>query len=621
MPRSSRIEWWKFILISMLILLVVGSATAQTTSFTYQGYLTDGSNPATGVYDLQFRLLDALGGGNQVGSTLVRDDVAVNNGIFSVTLDFGATAFPGANRWLEIGVRPGASTGTFSLLNPRQPITSTPYSIQSLNAVTANSAMNLSGSLAGDVTGTQSATTLANGAVTTAKLADGSVTDAKINDVAGSKVTGTLPVASIPAGSGNYVQNGMALQAASNFNISGNGVIGGSLGIGLSNPAGSLHVKGVSPVRILGDTTTLSGTESVDFFARSSLFNSDLGGMRIQRQANGNIDTLFFAAQLGNSATEKMRITGNGYVGIGTSIPQSLLHLRMDAASAPGPTLTLMNGAGGLGASANIDFSTYDTAGGAPTARISAVHHPDASGETADIIIYTRDNVIGDPLGEVLRITADGRVGIGTAFASIGQEMLFVRPIGNYLAARFVGNVNVTGGLTAASKSFKIDHPLDPENKYLYHVAIESPDMKNLYDGVVTLGANGEAEVELPTYFQALNRDFRYQLTCLGDYAPVYIAKKIQGNRFKIAGGRPGLEVSWQVTGIRQDAWANQHRVVVEEEKPSQERGHYLHPELFGQPEEKSEQSARDPELMTRMKERREQIKSLARPVTQSNRP
>ncbi|MGE0886855.1 MAG: hypothetical protein AB7P14_25320 [Blastocatellales bacterium] len=123
------------------------------------------------------------------------------------------------------------------------------------------------------------------------------------------------------------------------------------------------------------------------------------------------------------------------------------------------------------------------------------------------------------------------------------------------------------------------------------------------------------------SYFQALNKNFRYQLTCLGNYAPVYIAKNIQGNRFKIAGGQPGLEVSWQVTGIRQDAWANQHRVVVEEEKPPQERGSYLHPESFGQPEDKSSQSAGDPKLIKRMREQHEHINPGAQPPTQPNRP
>ena len=97
--------------------------------------------------------------------------------------------------------------------------------------------------------------------------------------------------------------------------------------------------------------------------------------------------------------------------------------------------------------------------------------------------------------------------------------------------------------------------------------------MKNIYDGIVELGEAGEAVVVLPDWFEALNETFRYQLTCIGGYAPVYVAREIEDGRFGIAGGRPGLRVSWQVTGIRHDAYAVAHRIAVEEAKPEEERG------------------------------------------------
>jgi len=172
-------------------------------------------------------------------------------------------------------------------------------------------------------------------------------------------------------------------------------------------------------------------------------------------------------------------------------------------------------------------------------------------------------------------------------------------------AGHFDGNVDVVGSLTKTSGSFKIDDPIDPANKYLYHSFVESPDMKNVYDGVATLDGNGESVVQLPDWFQALNRDYRYQLTCIGGFAPVYIAEEVNSNQFKIAGGKPGMRVSWQVTGIRQDAWANAHRIPVEEMKPEKERGYYLHPELFGAPNEKSINWAQRPELMRRISARR----------------
>jgi len=153
-------------------------------------------------------------------------------------------------------------------------------------------------------------------------------------------------------------------------------------------------------------------------------------------------------------------------------------------------------------------------------------------------------------------------------------------------AGQFQGDVNVDGTLSKDAGSFKIDHPLDPANKYLYHSFVESPDMKNIYDGVAVLDANGEAWVELPEWFEALNADFRYQLTCIGGFAPVFIAEEIRDNAFKIAGGRPETKVSWQVTGIRQDPYAMAHRIPVEQDKPEQERGFFRHPELYGQPDD-----------------------------------
>lgn len=141
-------------------------------------------------------------------------------------------------------------------------------------------------------------------------------------------------------------------------------------------------------------------------------------------------------------------------------------------------------------------------------------------------------------------------------------------------AGFFQGRAHVNGTLSKSAGSFRIDHPLDPENQWLFHSFVESPEMLNIYDGVVTLGADGTATVGLPSYFTALNRDYRYQLTCIGAHAPVYVARKVDDDgTFAIAGGTRGLEVSWQVTGVRQDDYANDHRIVPEVPKPAAERG------------------------------------------------
>ncbi|MFZ0667406.1 MAG: hypothetical protein WAM97_16750 [Acidimicrobiales bacterium] len=167
--------------------------------------------------------------------------------------------------------------------------------------------------------------------------------------------------------------------------------------------------------------------------------------------------------------------------------------------------------------------------------------------------------------------TSSGENGVGLYATSANSNSLYV-----------IGNATVTGSVSKGGGSFKIDHPADPENKYLYHSFVESPDMMNVYNGNVTLDIDGKATVELPDWFEALNRDFRYQLTPIVSFAPLYISKEIGENKFEIAGGNSGQRVSWQVTGIRQDAWANANRIPVEVDKKEEDRGCYLHPELFG---------------------------------------
>lgn len=185
-------------------------------------------------------------------------------------------------------------------------------------------------------------------------------------------------------------------------------------------------------------------------------------------------------------------------------------------------------------------------------------------------------------VGSGFGVVAEGSSYGIAAYGSVG---IYAAPTANNtIAGLFGGNVQINGNLTKSSGSFKIDHPLDPANKYLYHSFVESPDMKNIYDGSVTLDEKGEAMVDMPDYFSALNQDFRYQLTAIGAPGPnLYIAQKIKDNHFKIAGGKPGMEVSWQVTGIRHDAYARDHRIAVEEDKGN-ERGLYIYPAGFGQP-------------------------------------
>jgi len=194
--------------------------------------------------------------------------------------------------------------------------------------------------------------------------------------------------------------------------------------------------------------------------------------------------------------------------------------------------------------------------------------------DSTGIAVYGRAYYCDSTIG-MYADTYGGAVNIG----------LFARaPSGaNDWAGYFDGDVWITGNVWAADKFFKTDHPQDPANKYLTHASMESSEMLNVYSGTIVLDGNGEAAVALPDYFEDINKDFRYQLTAIGAPGPnLYIAEEINNNSFKIAGGNPGMKVSWEVTGVRNDPYAQAHPMQVEIEKNDREKGKYIHPELYG---------------------------------------
>ena len=197
--------------------------------------------------------------------------------------------------------------------------------------------------------------------------------------------------------------------------------------------------------------------------------------------------------------------------------------------------------------------------------------------------------------------STDGNGIIGEASTGPLAYGVWGRSTSGY-AGYFNGKVVVTGRFDSPDKHFKIDHPLDPANKFMVHASVESAERMNIYNGVATLDGAGEATITLPEWFEALNRDFRYQLTSVGRFAPVYVAEEVSKNRFKISGGDPGGKVSWQITGVRHDAYADANPLLVEEAKSDAEKGFYLHPALFGAPEEKGLEWAHHPDVMRQMK-------------------
>ncbi|UQA97124.1 hypothetical protein [Streptomyces halobius] len=204
-------------------------------------------------------------------------------------------------------------------------------------------------------------------------------------------------------------------------------------------------------------------------------------------------------------------------------------------------------------------------------------------------------------LGESRGLNGNGVVGVafnGTnAYGIWGQG-------GDGWAGWFSGKVHVSGTLTKGAGGFLIDHPLDPENRYLLHSFVESAERLNMYSGTVVTDADGAAVIELPEYFEALNEDFRYQLTAIGTFAQAIVTDEVRDNRFTIATDRPEVKVSWQVSGVRRDPFARANPLRVGEEKPEEERGTYVHPEAWGKPTEAGADFARAAAL-------HEQVESL----------
>ncbi len=187
---------------------------------------------------------------------------------------------------------------------------------------------------------------------------------------------------------------------------------------------------------------------------------------------------------------------------------------------------------------------------------------------------------------------------------------------GGYAIDTFAASGGYAAWFNGDGASFqRLDHPLDPTNKYLVHASVESSEMKNIYDGTITTNTSGEAVVNLPDWFEALNGDFRYQLTTIGQPAQAWIGTRIANGRFTIRTDKPNVEVSWQVTGVRKDAYAKAHPLQVEMTKPAIEQGSYLHPEAFGQPEERSVGWALRPEAMKHWKESRAAGETRPNPV------
>ena len=314
----------------------------------------------------------------------------------------------------------------------------------------------------------------------------------------------------------------------------------GRIGLGTSTPLKNIHiVEGNTPtLRLEQDDSGGRGAYTWDVAGNESNF--------FVRDVSGGTDALYPFTIFPDSPSDSLTIGATtGDIGMGTLNPDSPLNIQTGGnmvTPQPDTVLHLEN-------DEQDGFGTDLTITSAADKR-SRIHFAKPGDPDAGGLYYsnTTDN---------FTFVADGKA-----------RMQLGPGAGSEPEVYFYGDVSITGSLSKGGGGFKIDHPLEPDKKFLSHSFVESPDMKNVYDGNVELDDKGEAWIQMPDYFEALNREFRYQLTPIGGAAPsLHVAEKISDNQFKIAGGPAGVEVSWQVTGVRKDTWAQANRIQVEEAK------------------------------------------------------
>jgi trimeric autotransporter adhesin len=533
-----------------------------TGNVTATGSISSGAATFNGKTTTQIVSVTQTGAGNGInastattaGSAIMGNTTATTGNINGV---FGVTASPTGNGVLGSN---NATTG-FAVGVTGTTSSASGAGVNGFNSATSGAGVGVVGS---------SASPSGIGVSGTAMAGGGSFVATATSGVA----TGVFGQISAPAGN-----------AVAGFSLATNGTAGGVLGQIASTSDGATAVFGSSTgtsgvtfgvqgssnsgtgVGVQGVNNGSGGGNGVAGFSNATTgFGDGVYGQSASTSGNGVFGNESATSGFANGVDgQTSSENGNGVFGINSSTTTGN-GVSGSTAAANGDgvagfaTATSGNGVGVFG-------QTFSTNGGVGVYGFAA--GANGLGEAAENTALNVEVALAGPSPTVI-----------SAYVPNGGPGLFsVDTSGNGF---FAGNLNVAGSLSKGGGSFKIDDPLDPAHKYLSHSFVESPDMMNVYNGNVRTDRRGFATVVLPDYFEILNRDFRYQLTVIGEFAQAIVAKEIRQNRFTIRTSKPGVKVSWQVTGIRQDAYANAYRIPVEEEKPANEQGKYLHPELFG---------------------------------------